>query len=119
MINIGMLNKLISIVKIVPVEDTDGWEDTSSTEEKVLYSKIHASIIPSRGSEVLENGKITEKIPYKIIIRYRPDINSHCTVKYKNRTFDIKAVVNPYEDNEVLELYCEEKLRGDSDESDI
>lgn len=119
MINVGMLNKLITITKVVPVEDDDGWGDTSSTKEKVLYSKIHASIIPSRGSEVLENGKITEKIPYKIIIRYRPDVNSHYTVKYKNRTFDIKAVVNPFESNETLELYCEERLRGDSDEGDI
>lgn len=119
MINLGMLNKTISIIKLVPVEDTDGWGHTATTQEKVLYEKIHAAIIPARGSEIMEDGRIRETVPYKIIIRYRADIDTHCTVKYKGRVFNIVATVNPYEDNETLELYCEEKNRGESDESDI
>lgn len=80
--------------------------------DEILYHNIHASIVPIRGSEYY-NARVTEaKSTATIVIRYRKGIDEGCQVVYGDKVYDINSVVNPYEENESLELYVEYKRRG-------
>ena len=106
----GQLNKRVDIIGKV-TRTVNGF-DKIVTETK--YKNIAACIRPTRGREYYEARQITNAANVLITIRYRPNVETSDTVTYRNHVYEIQSVINPYEENESLELYCIEKTRGKS-----
>jgi SPP1 family predicted phage head-tail adaptor len=105
--NPAILNKR---VKIIGNKQTtkDGWDTT----EPAIIATCWASIQPARGREYYEARAIRDDESIKIVIRYRTGITHDMQIQYRTHTYNIQSIVDPYEDHESLELYCVEKLRG-------
>ncbi|KZL94364.1 phage head closure protein [Clostridium magnum] len=103
---ISSLNKRITLQKLVEVEN--------EANENVLVSQdfktIWASIAPVKGREYLEAKKIQAELTYKITIRYAKDITPDMQIRYGERIFNIKDIIDPFEKHELLEIMCIEKV---------
>ena len=108
--NLGKLNKKVDIVSGV-AGTFDGFE---TVKDKILYSKIWASVEPGRGSEKYERDKIRNDTQIKITIRHRSNIDEGCKVIYLGKIFEIKSICDPSMEHDVLELYCVEQKRGNT-----
>lgn len=79
--------------------------------EKVL-DDVWACMVPQTGG--LLSGRTAEttlsRTTHKIIIRYRNDITSDMWINHKNQRYDILYILDPYNNHERLELFCEVKL---------
>lgn len=106
--NPGTLDKRLSFITYVEIEN----EYNLTELQPVELLRCWARIEPARGKEYYEAQKIRTQNSYKITIRYNKAINETMKVKYKDMEFDIYNVVNPYMSNELLEIYCVEKVRG-------
>ena len=104
----GMLNKKVNIVGRV-TKEINGFDKTVT---ELKYKNISASIKPSRGREYYEAKQVSNAENVVIVIRYRDNIYQSDVVEYGKRNYEIQSVVNPEMQNESLELYCVEKLRG-------
>ncbi|WP_236888210.1 phage head closure protein [Clostridium botulinum] len=100
-----VFNKRISILKFKDVKN-----EIEDTEQKLVeIKKLYAFITSlAKGAEYLENKKIQQKLIYKIIIRKTSiEINQSMFIKYKEKLFNIKDIVDinsPY-----ITLFVEEK----------
>lgn len=111
--NPGMLNKRIDIVKPGTVDD-EGWDVMDDT---VIYSRIRAAIYPMRGKEVLEDDRYKSELPLRIVIYYRPNVDTTCEVMYQNNRYEITSIIDPNMEHESLEMFCLQKSRGEADDS--
>lgn len=109
----GSLNKKINIVGRV-TKEVNGFDKTVN---EIKYKNISASIKPSRGKEYYEAKQVSNAENIVITIRYRDNIYQSDIVEYKNHSYEIQSVVNPEMQNESLELYCIEKIRGKQEEN--
>lgn len=75
----------------------DLWAEISSINGKSIY-----------GREKLYAGQIQSEISHKITIRYRNGISTEMRLLFENRAFNIRAVLNIQENNDILELMVEE-----------
>ncbi|MEK6746879.1 MAG: phage head closure protein [Pseudomonadota bacterium] len=73
-----------------------------------LWAEISSANIKSYGQEKFFAGKIQAEITHKITIRYRAGITAAMRLTFENRIFNIRAVFNKDENNEILELLAEE-----------
>lgn len=105
--NPGTLDKRISFISYEEIENEYGLTEL----EPIEIIKCWARIEPARGKEYYEAQKLRTQNSYKITIRYHKNINEKMKIKYKTIEFDIYNVVNPYMHNELLEIYCVEKIR--------
>ncbi len=80
---------------------TDLWAEISQVSGRSIY-----------GSEKLQYGKIQSGITHKITIRYRSGISTAMRLLFENRAFNIRAVTNIRENDEILELLVEEGVAG-------
>jgi SPP1 family predicted phage head-tail adaptor len=79
-----------------------------------------AEIKPITGREMLENLRIDESVTFKITFRYKAaktlldaaDRNKW-RIKFGARYFNIRAVINKDEANELVEVYCSESTVGE------
>ncbi len=108
--NLGTLCRKVDIISGVAGE-IDGFE---TFKDKILYSKIWASVEPGRGSEKYEQDKIRNDTPIKITIRHRSNIDEGCKVVYLGKIFEIKSICDPSMNHDILELYCVEQKRGNT-----
>ena len=98
------LNKRVDIEKSVQIADGGG----GFTESWQIFATVWASIEPLRGREDYDNSRIHGRTNYRIVIRYMPGIETKMRVNLKGRVFNINAVMNIDEANEMLELLAEE-----------
>ena len=108
----GQLNKKVNIIGRV-TKEINGFDKTVN---EIKYKNISANIKPSRGREYYEAKQVSNAENILITIRYRDNIYQSDVVEYKNHTYEIQSVVNPDMQNESLELYCVEKIRGKQEE---
>ena len=67
-----------------------------------------ATFKPIRGGEYKEAaGKDREEVTYKATMRYYP-VTADMRIRYRDRIFEIKAVINVEEADYMLELQCVE-----------
>lgn len=99
----GHLNKKITILKREEVTE-DGI--TSQKMVDALGLKVWARIEPLRGSEYLEEYKVNVDELTRITIRYRTGIDESMQVMYRDRTYEIKTIIDPAESHTRLELMC-------------
>lgn len=103
------MNKKIEIWGNIKHENELG--ETSYEFEKI--NRIWAAIIPQ--TAVLQRQQtdtILTNVTHKIIVRYSAgkDITKDMQIYYKNHRFEIKYILNPYERNETLEIFCQELI---------
>ncbi len=75
----------------------DLWAEINPANAKSLY-----------GIEKLFAGKIQAEISHKITIRYRSGMSTSMRLLFDNRAFNIRAINNIHENNEILELLVDE-----------
>ena len=109
MINIGTLDKRISIVEM---KEQKNEYNLLETKPNVLLN-CWARIEPLRGREYFEALKIKTTDYVKITIRYRSNITDNMFVRYHNVLFEIQNIIDPYMRHEKLELMCILRNRGD------
>lgn len=80
---------------------------------EVLFKEIGAQIIPQTAK--LQRGQvenIVSNTTHKIVCRYEAgkDITQDMYIIFRNKKFDINYILNPYFNNEWLELFCQEVI---------
>lgn len=106
--NPGRLNRRISIYSKDKSKTANGFDTIK--ESKIC--DCWAAIYPVRMSDIKENSTIQTVNNVKFTIRFRQNIDSNMTIKYDSKTFRIIGIVNPFYDNESLEIIAEEVSRG-------
>lgn len=106
--NAGKLDKKINIVGRV-TKEINGFD---KTVDDYKYKNISAYIHTQRGKEYFEAKQATNAEYTVITIRYRDNISQSDKVEYKKHVYEIQSIVNCDMQNESLELYCVEKIRG-------
>lgn len=76
-----------------------------------MIKSLYAEVIPQTGS--LRNTQaetILTNVTHKIIVRYNSGkfITKEMKIVFKNHTFEIKYILNPYFSNQTLEIFVEE-----------
>ena len=75
------------------------WEDEAT---------VSAGIWPVSASEQVQAMQNVMTISHRIRIRYRSILKASSRIKYGERYFNIVSVVNPNEENRLLDLICKE-----------
>lgn len=78
------------------------------TQNWPTMATVWAEVRPLSGREVFEQMRSQSKISHKVTIRYRADVTGAMRLKAGGTIYRIKAIINPRNMNEALELYCEE-----------
>ena len=120
MINMDELGRLDKRVEILAYADIQ--EEGSSLTHKELVSvfpdRVWAKIEPLRGRQYYEQFKDKTEDLIKITVRYRNNIDNNMFVRYQNKLYEIKTVIDPYEAHIKLELMCNIKNRGEFEYGD-
>ena len=103
---VDRLNKIIEIQEKNKTKDTYG----GFTEQWVKLLNCWAEIKPLTVNNIFEANKINEKITYIITIRFNSKIKSNQRIKYKDRIFNIKNIINFMEENKIMEITAEEEI---------
>jgi len=98
----------------------DVYSNVKSTNElgELTYSfgrvkAVWAQIIPQTGNlQKQETETLLTNVTHKIIVRYNSgkDITKDMQIKFGDRLFEIKYILNPYFKNETLEIFVTEVM---------
>ena len=104
-VNIGELNKRISIVSIRMIQDDYGFE----TEQEFEVCKAWAKVSNMSGTEVFKAGADYAKTKTRFLVRYRKDIEvtSDMKIRFKDKLYNIIYPNNYNYSNEFVELIAE------------
>ncbi len=105
----GSLRHKIAIQKPVSTQNAYGESVVAWSTD----SKPWASIMPIRGKEYFEAGRIQTDVTHRIVIRIQTlsastAIGPACRIRYGTRYFEIKSVIKPDEREIMLDLMCRE-----------
>ncbi len=103
---IDRLNRRVEIQKKTNTEDGFG----GFIEEWVKVRDVWAEIKPTTIFENFEADRINEKVTHIITLRYFSDLKNDNRIKYNDRIFNIKGIINVLEENRILEVEVEEVL---------
>lgn len=103
---IDRLNRRIEIQKKSNTEDGFG----GFIEEWVKLMNVWAEIKPTTIFENFEANGTSEKITHIITLRYFSDLKTDNRIKYNNRIFNIKGIINLLEENKILQVEAEESI---------
>jgi SPP1 family predicted phage head-tail adaptor len=109
MMNIGRLNKRVTLYKFGEVTDSMGQE----TQQLISVATIWGDLRPVRGNEYYEVQKIRSKVSHKLYIRYNAayeDIDSNWYVGFEDKRFDVVSVINVDLADKMFEIYCNERV---------
>lgn len=106
-INIGSLDKRITFIGYNEEENEIGQTVLVKKEIKTVWARVETA----RGREYYEAQKIRNENSYKFITRFYADVTEDMLIKFKERIFEIKNIINPYMKNEMLEIMCIEKVK--------
>lgn len=102
--NIGKLNKRITLMRLGEHEDEMGQTSQGLAEIKTVWG----SLAPIRGSEFYEAQKIQSRMSHKCYIRYLDGIDTNCYLRYAGKTYAITSVADVDLAHKMLEIYCYE-----------
>lgn len=106
MIDIGRLNKRITLQRYLEQENEIGQTIVSLTDFKTVW----ASVEPISGKEYTDADRNNNQLTYRIYIRYIENVNTDMIVDYKGIKFKITACINPRMSNELIQLVCVEQV---------
>jgi len=107
--NVGELDKLITITQIVKGKDADGFP---VDVRKVIASDVWARVKTTRGYTLIKNGTDFEKAYTNFMIRYISGIETGMTVTFNSQDYKIVYANNINEENEWLELQAEKVTKN-------
>lgn len=79
----------------------------------MMIKSVWASLVPQTGTLQKQQAEtILTNVTHKVIIRYSAglDITKDMQLQYKGRRYDIRYILNPFERNETLEIFCQELM---------
>ena len=103
-INLGRLNKRVSIYSYMEIETSLG---ASKTVLKKTAS-VWAELRPVRGTEFLEYYREANALQYKVTIRWRKGLTEKDVLVFEGRQFEINSIINIMEGKSYMEVYCTE-----------
>lgn len=102
--NIGRLNKRISIYRYTEAETALGGSKTCLKR----VASVWAELRPMRGTEFLEYYREANALQYKVTMRWRSDLTEKDVLVFDKRQFEINSIINIMEGNTYMEVYCTE-----------
>ena len=111
---IGGLNRKVNILEYGETVDEYGLTHQGLTD--VVGHAVWAKIEPARGRTYYEQYKDKLELITKITIRYREGITEDMMIKHRDKIYQITSVVDPYDNHVKLELMCNLKKLGESDD---
>ena len=106
---IGTLRNAVEVQKVEEVQDELG-------QPVEIWKTLHtvwASISPITGREILDAGAERSDITARIVIRWFDGLNTKHRIKFGERIFDIKVVIDDKERTRQYNLMCKEHTSGD------
>ena len=105
-INPGRLNKRVSVYRYVEADTETGAKRTVLRKAATVWAELK----PTRGTEFLEYYREANSLQFKCTMRYQSslDLTEKDVLVYKNRQFEINAILNLMEEGRYLEIYCTE-----------
>lgn len=105
-INPGEFRHSITFQKLTKTQNSFGeeiedWQDVVSAK---------AGIYPISGKEFFAADTISSEVTHKLNMRFLPNIKPNMRVKFGERYFDIKSIINFQERNIELQIMCSETL---------
>jgi SPP1 family predicted phage head-tail adaptor len=84
-------------------EQVDTWESVSASEP--------AAVEPLRGREFFAASQVSADQPYKIVVRYRPDVRYMATMRvvWEGRVLDIESAAEERAEGHYVHLHCRER----------
>ena len=101
---VGDLNKRITVQTATRTADGLG----GFTEVWANTFKAWAAIWPVSAVEQVRNQSISTEISHRIRMRYRSGVTTAQRIKFGSRYFNIAAVINPNEKDEMLDIIAKE-----------
>jgi SPP1 family predicted phage head-tail adaptor len=80
-----------------------GWED-------IFANPVSVELTPISGRELLAAQQVKGEITHRIRCRYRSGLSAADRFVYRNRIYDLQAVINPREVGVMLEIMAKEGL---------
>lgn len=108
-VNSGDLRNRVEVWANVKYEN----ELRETSRKFMKVNTLWASIIPQTGSlQKQQADTILTNVTHKIVVRYTAgkDITKDMQLFFKSRRFEIRYILNPYERDESLEIFCEELM---------
>lgn len=104
MIPAGILRNVVTIQS--PPDGSQQNESGAVIGDWVDVASVRANITPVGAREIEIARGFADTAAHRVIIRYRSGVNATQRLKFKDRLLYINGVVNPGEENIILELYC-------------
>lgn len=98
------LKRRITIEQLVLTSDGAGGFSESWNQ----FNQVWAEVSPLNGQEILYGEQLITKKKYTITIRYIEGVNENMRLWLGARSFNIVSILNPYEENILLEISAEE-----------
>jgi len=89
-----------------PVETSDGAGGFTVVWNK--FADAWAQILPKNGSEKFADEHLSAPKKITVTIRYMDGVTGEMRVRYGERVFSIISILNPYEENILLEITAQE-----------
>lgn len=71
---------------------------------------VWGSVEPLRGAEYREGRIQAQAVTHRIRIRHYSGLSPENRVQHSDRTFEIESVINPLEQDKMMELMCREMV---------
>jgi SPP1 family predicted phage head-tail adaptor len=100
----GNLNKYVTIQYPTKASDSIGGMTTSWSD----LGSVWAAVWPVSSKEYSLHQQETMEVTHRIRIRYRNEVRASYRIKFGNKYYQIKSIVNPGTENRWLDLLCKE-----------
>lgn len=98
--NLGELNKRITIETLTTVINENGFEE----EQWVLWKTVWAKVQNLYGREFFQASAVQQEKTVKFTIRYLKDINERMRIKFQGKQYNITFIDNIRYENKYMEI---------------
>lgn len=98
------LKRRVVIEQPVDAADAQG----GFTRSWQTLASVWAELLPLSGREALTDERLNASATYRVVMRYRADVDASKRLKFGARIFNIRSVIVPEEAKRTLELLVEE-----------
>jgi SPP1 family predicted phage head-tail adaptor len=101
----ALFNRITIQINAGTTQGTDG----QPTDNWITYkASVPAEVRPLSGRELLIGTQVSPEVSRVVTIRYMAGIVPEMRITWGTKTFEINSVINRYEQNVLLDLYCKE-----------
>jgi SPP1 family predicted phage head-tail adaptor len=100
----------VDIQRREPVLDSFG--DVDAENWKTVAAAEPAAVEPLRGREFYAASQVSSDQPFKVVIRYRPDVTytAQMRVLWEGRSLDVESAAEERAEGHFVHLHCRERL---------